>query len=64
MTIVYVLCGLSLFLSASNLLATLFLSNSLFRLLVRRTEAPTVDAPAGGLVELRETPTYDPRFRR
>lgn len=65
MTLLYILSGISLAASLTNLFATLFLSNSLFRILVQegqsRPIAPSVDA---GLVEVKESPTYDTRFRR
>jgi hypothetical protein len=73
MTILYIICGASCFVSLANLVATLFLSNALFRVLVSerdypppeppRLEPPRPATPDKGLVEVSETPTYDPRFR-
>lgn len=66
MTILYVLCGLTLFSSLVNILAVIFLSNSIFRVIVReRAEYPpiAVEKRDSGLMEVRESPTYDPRFR-
>lgn len=70
MTILYVICGVSCFVSIFNLLALLFMSNSLFRILVSERDLPPPPASVsrnqketGGLLEVRETPTYDPRFR-
>ncbi len=67
MTILYAICGLTLFISLVNLLAVIFLSNSMFRVIVRdRADYPPIPVGRGdsGLVELKDTPTYDPRFRR
>ena len=70
MTILYVICGISCFVSVFNLLALLFMSNSLFRILVSERDLPPPAASVSsgpkestGLLEVRETPTYDPRFR-
>lgn len=67
MTILYAICGLTLFISLVNLLAVIFLSNSMFRVIVRdRADYPPIPVGNGdsGLVEVKDTPTYDPRFRR
>ncbi len=64
MTFLYILCGATCFISAVNLVAVVFLSNSLFRLLV--AERPPRISPKGsdaGLVDPSPTVTYDPRFR-
>lgn len=52
-------------LSALNLLFVLFLSNAIFRLFHREdSRRPDAESePSGGLVDLRDSPTYDPRFR-
>lgn len=67
MTIVYVALGVTCFLSAANLVAVIFLSNSLFRILVRG-EGPVLpraepERPQAGLVDPGRNATYDPRFR-
>lgn len=64
MTTVYVLCGVNCFLSVLCLAAVLFLSNSIFRILLRESQLP----PPGpsrdsGLVDPKPVATYDPRFR-
>lgn len=64
MTILYVMTGVSLAVSLVNLAAVLFLSNSLFRLLVREgMPPPPMSRDSSGLVDPRPAPTYDPRFR-
>ena len=64
MTFLYVLCGASCFFSVVNLVAVVFLSNSLFRILVAdRPPAPTRERRDTGLVDPSATVTYDPRFR-
>lgn len=63
MMILYVLCGLTLAVSIANLAAVVFLSNSIFRMLVRRDILPPPARPQSGLVDLKDSPTYDPRFR-
>jgi hypothetical protein len=64
LTFLYILCGATCFLSLVNLVAVIFLSNSLFRLLVagRPVHASSKGSDAG-LVDPSPTVTYDPRFR-
>jgi hypothetical protein len=63
LTILYILCGSTCFLSLVNLVAVIFLSNSLFRLLVSGRSTPPSRDEGSGLVEPSPTVTYDPRFR-
>lgn len=63
---VYILLGLNCFFSFLSLVAVLFLSNSLFRVLVPDDNEPSpkkTQQPEKGLVDPRAVPTYDPRFR-
>lgn len=63
--IIYVLLGLNCFFSFLSFIAVVFLSNSLFRVLVPK-ETEVVESrrpPEKGLVDPRAVPTYDPRFR-
>lgn len=64
MLYLYILTGVSLFVGVVNLVAVLFLSNAFFRVMVSGRE-PVAPPPRGerGLVDLRESGTYDPRFR-
>jgi hypothetical protein len=66
MTILYVLVGASVFLGVLNLVALTLLSNALFRFmnLDDQEPPPSPTKEDGGLVDLKDTPTYDPRFRR
>jgi hypothetical protein len=62
--VVYILLGLNCFFSFLSLVAILFLSNSLFRVLVPdEPEVQEPPKPEKGLVDPRSVPTYDPRFR-
>ena len=67
MLIVYVLLGLNCLFSSLNLVAILFLSNSLFRVLVPKESEPesarASTTSERGLVDPKAVPTYDPRFR-
>lgn len=52
--------------SLANLLSTIFLSNAVFRLLMtdkNEKNSPVAPPDEKGLVDLREVPTYDMRFR-
>lgn len=65
MTALYIITGVSLGIGILNLFAVLFLSNSLFRILLKEDRymlppAPSVDS---GLVDPTRTATYDPRFQ-
>lgn len=64
MLYLYILTGVSIFLGVLNLVALLFLSNAFFRVMVSGRE-PVAPPPRDerGLVDLRESGTYDPRFR-
>lgn len=65
MIMLHYLCVFSCLISFVNLIAILFLSNALFRILSGPTRRPAPSAQEeSGLVELRDVPTYDPRFRR
>ncbi len=64
--IIYVLLGLNCFFSFLSFIAVVFLSNSLFRMLVPKEmefKEPKRQAPEKSLVDPRAVPTYDPRFR-
>jgi len=65
---VIVVCAVSLAFSVLNLVATLFLSNFVFRAFVAgptRPEPPrTPERGSPGLMEVKDAPTYDPRFMR
>lgn len=66
MTFLYVLCGATCFVSVVNLVAVLFLSNSLYRIFAASRlppPSPTVERRERGLVDPSATVTYDPRFR-
>lgn len=65
MTIVYVLCGATCLVSVLNLVALVFLSNSLYRILApdNPPPPPTREKRDTGLVDPAATVTYDPRFR-
>lgn len=66
MTFVYIAFGISCLFSLINLIAIIFLSNSLFRILIKNsTTLENIDEPknTAGLVDPRPTATYDPRFR-
>jgi len=59
------LCVVSCVLSFVNLVAVLFLSNALFRIFSGNSRTSSLPKQnESGLVEVREVPTYDPRFRR
>lgn len=61
-----IIASLSLFISSLNLVAIILLSNSMFRLLVdKEAEArePVAAKRDEGLVDVRQSVTYDPRFR-
>lgn len=63
--IIYILLGLCCFFSFLNFIAVLFLSNFLFRIFVPAAEeAKKLSSISdGGLVDVKLSPTYDPRFR-
>ena len=51
-------------LSALNLIFVLFLSNAIFRLFYREDSTRSdAESEPGGLVDVRDSPTYDPRFK-
>jgi hypothetical protein len=61
-----IIASLSLFVSLINLVAILFLSNSMFRLLINKeaeTREPVAAKRDEGLVDVKQSMTYDPRFR-
>lgn len=61
-----IIASLSLLVSSLNLVAILFLSNSVFRLLVNKeaeAREPVAAKRDEGLVDVRQSMTYDPRFR-
>jgi len=63
-----ILIALGCLVSLLNLLATIFLSNAVFRFLAEdrnnlHSANPRASAKISGLVDVSETPTYDPRFR-
>lgn len=62
--LIYSLVGISIFVGLVNLVAVLFLSNAFFRVMVygREPVAPP-RSDDRGLVDPRESGTYDPRFR-
>ena len=63
MTIIIILISVCCFFSLSNLIFVVLLSNSIFRLLAKKTEyAPLPDQENKGLVDIKNFPTYDPRF--
>jgi hypothetical protein len=65
MTILYYIAISSLVVGFLNLIAVLFLSNAMFRILLPSKvvlEKNTPKAPEKGLVDLKQTMTYDPRF--
>jgi hypothetical protein len=63
MTIIIVLLSICCFVSLSNLIFIVLLSNSIFRLLAKKTEnIPLSDQENKGLVDVKNFPTYDPRF--
>jgi len=76
MTTLYVLVGLSCFLSFINIVFVVFLSNSLFRFFVTKDPPEQRPVPKGppvpktnltqdsGLVDVGYFPTYDARFRK
>jgi len=65
MTILYFMVGASLVVGVLNFLAVIFLSNAMFRFISPdRQESPPPPSRESGLMDPRETPTYDPRFRR
>lgn len=64
MIYLYIMTGVSLFVGVVNLVAVLFLSNAFFRVMISGSE-PVAPPPKDerGLVDLKESGTYDPRFR-
>lgn len=65
MSSLHYLCIVSCVVSFVNLIAILFLSNALFRIFSNAgSELPPPRQDESGLVDVRESPTYDPRFRR
>jgi hypothetical protein len=65
MILLYVLVSVSALAGVLNIVATVMLSNSLFRLLKGGSDlTPRPPAEKGGLVDPKPTPTYDPRFRQ
>lgn len=64
MTILYSLVASSLVVGTLNLVAVLFLSNALFRILMvpKRPIPGEPKSEEKGLVDIRQTMTYDPRF--
>lgn len=66
MTPEFIIVSVCCFISSMNLLATVFLSNAVFRLLVSsrpQKDSPVIPSKDTGLVDLKEVPTYDPRFK-
>jgi len=66
MTPEFIIVSVCCFISFMNLLATVFLSNAVFRLLVSsrpQKDSPVIPSKDNGLVDLKEVPTYDPRFK-
>lgn len=64
--ILNIIVSTCLFVSFLNLIFTILLSNSLFRIVSRLPEnsAKSELVPDSGLVDVGPTPTYDTRFRR
>jgi hypothetical protein len=65
MTILYSIVVSSLVVGVLNLIAVLFLSNAMFRILLASRAPPekkTSKSPEKGLVDVKQTMTYDPRF--
>jgi hypothetical protein len=64
MTLIFVLFGTCAFLGVLNLVATIMLSNAVYRAFaVSKDIAPPLPSRDSGLVEIKDSPTYDPRFR-
>jgi hypothetical protein len=66
MTYLYLLVGASVLVGVMNLVATILLSNAIFRSMNPPAEAgraPDDPRESAGLVDPVATPTYDPRFR-
>lgn len=59
----YILLSFCLFFSLLNLIFTLLLSNSVYRLLSPVKNKKEKNDDNAGLVDLKPTVTYDPRFR-
>ena len=65
MTIEIILISFCCVICVANLFATIFLSNFIFRVLSDDRKVPNTPPIADdkGLVDLKYSPTYDPRFR-
>lgn len=64
--ILYILISICLFFSILNFIFIIFLSNSIFRLLISNSksiEEKPLNITTSGLVDLKPTVTYDPRFK-
>lgn len=66
MNILYILVSASIAVGVFNLIAVLFLSNSLFRMFLSNPPKGRLykktDSDDKGLVDMAQTLTYDPRF--
>jgi hypothetical protein len=64
--ILYILVSFCFVVSFLNLIFTIMLSNSLFKIVSKLPENSSKSEliPDSGLVDVRPTPTYDTRFRR
>jgi len=64
MTLIFVLFGACAFLGVLNFVATIMLSNAVYRAFSEsKGPAPSLPSRDSGLVEIKNSPTYDPRFR-